>query len=222
MLQMDGLLNNQNKKGAIMSNNETILSINTFTQLIKARDCFEKRNFSEALKICLPIYKKTASARVAYIISLCYFQVSDFPSANNWINKAISIDRMENIPLLAFYKWMDCDYKSAAELYKEILDQNPNDTFALQQIISIYGTPGGEKWVNEDFAKDCLLTLSKSSVENLSYIYYLLGKIEYNHGEYAKAKIDLEKAAVYGRSLGERINKDMIEMMGIIIEETSQ
>ena len=205
-----------------MSNNETILSKNTFTQLIKARDCFEKRNFSEALKIYLPLYKKNASAIVAYAISGCYFQMSDFPSAKNWINKAISIEPMENIPLLAFYKWAECDYMGAAELYKQILDQNPNNTFALQQIISIYVTPGGEKWVDEDYAKDCLLTLSQNTVEDQSYTFYLLGKIEYNHGEYAQAKRDLEKAAIYGRPLSELINKDMIEMMEIIIEKTSQ
>ncbi|QRN82077.1 hypothetical protein JR338_06385 [Chloroflexota bacterium] len=203
-----------------MFKKQSLSSKKNFAKLLQARDFMGKGNFPEALKIYQPLFKCTESALVASAISSCYILISDFTSAYKWIHKAISIDpREEYITSLAFYHWFEADYENSARLYKEVLSINPHNTFAADQIISIYITPGGEQWVDEDYAKDCLLTISNNSVIDQSYSYYLLGKIAFKHHEYQAARGYLEKAAVFGRPLGERYNKEMIEMMEIISQE---
>lgn len=203
-----------------MAKNQSLSSKKIFAQLLKARDYFGKRNYPEALKIYLRLFKKTESALVASAISSCYIIMSDFYSAKDWINKAISIEPLEDyFETLAFYCWLDCDYENSAKLLKEILSQNPNNTFASHLILSIYTTPGGEQWVTENFAKERLLNVSKNSAEDRSINYFLLGKIAFKHHEYQAAKGYLEKGAVFGRPLGEQYNKEMIEMMEIISKE---
>ena len=180
-----------------MTDNKVSLPKAVFKQLLETNHMLKEREYSSILNIYLSLYADgNISSFLAYIIAKCYFSMHDYPSAKEWIKKAIALEPLEKYYLLlAVVHELEYNDDSAIEIYKKVLKENPSDETALNRIVVFHSRPGGQKYVDDQFAKECLLTLiNNNNDNNLSFYFLELAKIEFNNGEYSIAEELLYKA----------------------------
>lgn len=198
------------------------LTKEAFKQLINVNDKLAAHDYSAALKTYLSLYHDgNVSSAFAYTIAKCYLNLSNFPSAEQWIKKAIALEPLDKYYLfLAQVNEFQYDYDNAIRIYRSFLQEHPNDEQVLHNIFMFYTEPGGENYVDKQFAKECLIKLIDiNKDQNLSFYCFELAKIEYSNGEYSVAEELLNKAVINLQPLAKILLKDIEELMEKIWNE---
>lgn len=192
------------------------LTKSAFTQLININRKLAAHDYSAALRIYLSLFDDgNISSILAYTIAKCYLNLSDFSSAEKWVTKAIAIDPVDKYYLfLAQLNEFKYNYENAIKIYRAFLQDHPNNEQALHNLFMFYTEPGGEKYIDKQYAKECLIKLiDMNKDQNLSFYCFELAKIEYSNGEFSVAEELLNKAVINMEPLAEMLLKHIEELM---------
>ena len=192
------------------------LSKQAFKRFVIEKSKMKSRDYSSILMVYLSLYKDgSVSSFLAYNIAKCYLNMFDFPPAEKWIKKAISLEPLDKYYLfLAQVHEFKYDYDNAVKLYFKVLQDNPNDEWALHNIVLFYQRPGGDSYVDKRFVRECLIKLiNRNKDDNLPFYCFELAKIEFSNGEYSVAEELLNKAVLSLEPIAPILLKDIDELM---------
>ena len=187
-----------------------------FTRFVNEKSKIKSCDYSSILMIYLSLYKNgNAFSLLAYNIAKCYLNMFDFPPAEEWIKKAIALEPLDKYYLfLAQVYEFKYDYDNAVKLYLKVLQDHPNDEWALHNIVLFYQRPGGDSYVDKQFVRECLIKLiNRNKDDNLPFYCFELARIEYSNGEYSVAEELLNKAVLSLEPIAPILLKDINELM---------